>query len=121
MSIYGYDINDLHIINVVENWKKPIIERYNKLQKTMDDIIMNSDNVISYEQDFEDVAYDFDFLVTFENNDNIYEDIQKLKKTIETKTVLYVKLLDEQIEDAMLAEAEEEIVIDYYCNIICRR
>lgn len=116
-----YDVMDLHIIGMIEKWKKPIIERYNKLQDTMDEIISNSNNVLYYEQDFEDVAYDFDFMVTFENNDHIYEDIYKLKKTIETKTVLYVKLLDEQIEDALLDEAEEEIVIDYYCNIICRR
>ena len=116
-----YDEMDLYIIGMVEKWKKPIIERYNKLQDTMDKIISNSDNVLYYEQDFEDVTYDFDFMVTFKNNDHIYEDIYKLKKNIETKTVLYVKLLDEQIEDALLDEAEEEIVIDYYCNIICRR
>ena len=116
-----YDINDLHIINVVDKWKKPIIERYNKIQESMNDIILNSDGVIDYEQDYEDIMYDFDFLVVFDNNDNVYENIQKLKKTIETKTVLYVKLLDEQINDAMLNEAEEKVVIDYYCNIICKR
>lgn len=118
----GYDVNDLHIINMLHGWrKKPIIERYNKLQDTMGNLIMNSDGVLDYEQDMEDVAYDFDFMVIFENNDNVYENIQKLKKTIETKTVLYVHLMDEQIEDAMLDEAEEEICIDFYCNIICRR
>ena len=115
-----YDINDLHIINTVEGFKKPIIERYNKIQNIMNKIIINSDNVISYEQDLEDVTYDFDFLVVFENNDNIFENIQQLKKTIKTETGLYVHLMYEQIEDAMLNEAEEEIVIDYYCNIVCK-
>ena len=115
-----YDINDLYIINTIEEFKRPIIERYNKIQNIMNKIIINSDGVIGYEQDLEDVTYDFDFLVVFENNDYIYENIQKLKKTIKTETGLYVHLMYEQIEGAMLNEAEEEIVIDYYCNIVCK-
>ena len=112
---------ETYIINEINGMRKPIIERYLKLQKTLDNLFDNCDAVINFEQDYEDVAYDFDYMITLKNNDDAKQNIFKLRDWINKHTVLYAKILEDQLEDALLDKDEEYIVIDLYCFIICRK
>ena len=106
-----------YIIYDVEGVKKPIIEHYIKCQNNIECIINKDTNVIDWEQELDDVNYDYDFIVSFINNDNIYNNIYNLKNKLEALLPITIHLLNEQIEDQMLNEAEEEVIIDFYINL----
>ena len=106
-----------YIIHDVEEIRKPIIEYYLLCQHDIEYLIRENINVIDYEQDLEDVNYDYDFVIQFTNKDNILDEILKLKHQIENNVSVNVKLIDEQIEDIILSETEEELIIDFYINL----
>lgn len=106
-----------YIIHDVEGIRKPIIEYYLLCQHDIEYLIRENINVIDYEQDLEDVNYDYDFVIQFANKDNILDEILKLKHQIENSVSVDVKLINEQIEDIILSETEEELIIDFYINL----
>lgn len=106
-----------YIIHDIEGIRKPIIEKYLSYQNDIIYLIREDINVIDWEQDLEDVNYDYDFIISFINKDNILNEILELKQKIEKSLPVNVKLLDEQIENVILNEAEKEVIIDFYINI----
>ena len=107
-----------YIIHDEEGIMKPFIEKYIKCQKYIPNLIQEKcKDLINLEYDYEDVNYDYNLILTLKNHDNIEKSIYKLKRELESSLPITVHLLDEQIEDALLNEAEEEIIIDIYANL----
>ena len=75
-------------------------------------IFNNCSQVVDVEIDNEDISYDYDFIVTLKNDNNVYKAILKLTFLIECLN-LSVHTLYEQIEDN-INEKKEYISIDFY-------
>lgn len=79
-----------------------------KIEATFND----NENINYIELDEEDIAYDYDYLISFKNEQSIYETYEQIKKDIpETE----VKILTEQIRD--LVKDNDELVVDFYFDI----
>lgn len=110
-----------YIVHNVGEVRKPIIEQYLKIKDYIKNILKECSDVECFEQDYFDVAYDFDFLVTLQNHDNIEHSIYEMIRRINDNPAVQAKVLSDQIEDVLLDEAEEFITIDIYCNLILQQ
>ena len=84
------------------------------MEKEILTIFNKCNQVIDVELDYDDTSYDYDFLVTLKNNQNVYKTIFQLSFLIECLN-LSVHTLYEQISDN-IKENEEYIIIDFYIS-----
>lgn len=78
------------------------------------DFINNCTSVIAVDVDEDDIVADYDYLVSFKNNNETVRNIDILKYRIEKKFNIHVHLLYDQLGD-QLAEGNDVITIDFYC------
>lgn len=99
---------------------KPIYEKIRIIEKEIEYIILQDDNVVDMEIEDDDIVADYDFLLTFNNKENVKQLVEDLVENIENKlSYISVDVLNEQIEDG-LKEDSEFIMVDFYCNINLR-
>ena len=83
-----------------------------KIQEKIEAIFNNNENIKYFELDEEDIAYDYNYIVCFKNEQSIYETYEQIKKDIPE---IEVKILNDQIED--LVNENEELEVDFYFDI----
>ena len=86
------------------------------IKEQLEAIMLNNKNVVDFEEDVDDVIYDFDYLVTFENID-AKDKIIDLKLEIESKLDVFAKILVEQIDD-QIDEGGAFVTVDFYCEVL---
>ena len=86
------------------------------IKEQLETIMLNNKNVVDFEEDVDDVIYDFDYLVTFENID-AKDKIIDLKLEIESKLDVFAKILVEQIDD-QIDEGGAFVTVDFYCEML---
>ena len=86
------------------------------IKQQLETIMMDNKDVVDFEEDVEDITYDFDYFVTFENK-NAKDKIIDLKLDIESKLDVFAKILVEQIDD-QIDEGGAFVTVDFYCEYI---
>lgn len=88
------------------------IPQAEEIQAKIEATFNDNENINYFELDEDDIAYDYDYLVSFKNEQSIHETYEQIKKEIPE---IKVKILPDQIED--LVKDNEELVVDFYFDI----